>query len=124
VTNEVAHKIAAGYIPDFLLLPAARSAFTAQPSRRLPGSIPTTFDEAVAEITRHEVMANTVDIRAVSKLWIEIDCAGRRFRNLNPILLGDGSDTASKGTRFRGDYQFIPPDTGSDWLALLVCPST
>jgi len=82
VTHEVAHKIATGYVPDFLLLPAARSALTAQGSGRLPGGIPATLDEAVAELTRYEVIANAVDIRAVSKLWIEIDCVAKRFRNL------------------------------------------
>ena len=124
VTDEVTRKIATGHVPNFLLLPAARTAFTEQAGRRVLGSIPTTFDEAVTELTRYEVIANTVDIRAVSKLWVEIDCAGKRFRTLNPILFGDGSDTASQGTQSRGDYQFIPPNTGPDWLSLLTCPST
>jgi hypothetical protein len=124
VTDETTRKISTGYVPDFLMLPLAKAAFANQNSRSLPGGIPTTFNEAVVELTKDEVMANALDVHAVSKLFVEIDCTGKRFKVLNPSLFGDGSDTASKGTRSRGDYQFIPLGTGPDWLSLLVCPST
>lgn len=110
VVDHTDRKRLTGYVPPVLLLPTVRGAYADAKGLRRK-----------ILITSYELIANTPDIRVVSKFYIEIDCASQRIKMLDGSLFDDGGNSLSGQSN--GEYQFITPDSNGEWLSLLVCPT-
>lgn len=110
IVEKTAHKIASGYSPRFLELPAIMS--------RHEGAA---LKDVAVEITAYEVMANRPDIQMFSKFYFEIDCANKRIKLLDGTLYKDNGNISNRKARPDNDYTFIMPDSNGQWLSLLAC---
>lgn len=112
VFEKAARKIVSGYIPRFVLLRSVASAYDAKE-----------LNNAVAQMTADEIVANTREIQPVGKFYWEIDCAGKRNKLLDGIMLDDNGNPKANPGRRTGQYHFIAPDSNGEWLSLLTCQS-
>lgn len=112
VVDNTARKRLTGYVPPVFSLPTVRASYAdAKGLRRR------------ILVTSYELIANTPDIHAVSKFYIEIDCASKRIKMLDGALFDDSGNPKFPSGQSNGEYQFIAPDSNGEWLSLLVCPA-
>ncbi|HZF20482.1 MAG TPA: surface-adhesin E family protein [Burkholderiales bacterium] len=112
VTQKTARKLALGYSPRFLMLPAIQTKYTKAK-----------LEDAVVDLTIYEVIANEPEIKESSKYYWEIDCAGKRMRLLDAYSFNSRGELSNRTTRPEGTFGFVPPDSNGEWLSTMVCPA-
>jgi len=111
VVERSVRKIADGYSPIFLALQEVKAQYADA----------TALANASTTLTAHEVAANTFDIQAFQRFYVEIDCVGKHIRLLQRISYKEDPNVPRAAARPNSDYAFIPPDSNGKWLSLMVC---
>lgn len=112
VSEKVAQKIAFGYSPQFLMLPAIRAQFADAGK----------LENANIDLTIYEVIANESGIKTFHQFYFEIDCLGKRIRMLDGVSYNDRGEPSGKSAKHAGDFSFISPDSNAERWSLMMCP--
>lgn len=112
--DKTAKKIAVYYVPRLMQLDAISKQYKDNDA----------FVSATIEITGYEIVANSLDTSARTKLYYEIDCKERKSRVLDLILYTPNGDVAKRAGAPQTNFQFDVPDSNGDWQAQVICPQS
>ncbi|MHB8493654.1 MAG: hypothetical protein ACYC9Z_10090 [Casimicrobiaceae bacterium] len=112
--GKIAPRIAGGYEPRLYALQPIRAQYPSAGRLR----------NAIIDATVFEAIANDADTPTSMKMYLEIDCATQRDRTLSIEFYNDNGDIAQESTPGeRAKYDYIAPDTNTQWWAMLFCPA-
>jgi hypothetical protein len=109
--DEAALRITTGRIPRFLTIESNRRKYATE----------SLLQDAVIDLTRYELSANSPALRSVMKVYYEIDCAGRRIKALEGVTYRANGDVAAASKAPADDYHFVVPDSTGQWLTEIAC---
>lgn len=113
--ENVARKIASGYVPAFFMLPSIKKLY----SKPKPNG--QKLDDLIIDVTGEEFLANSGDLPERAKFYFEIDCKGKRMATLSATLYRADGSMSNAADYESPKYAHVAPDSTGEWTWLLVC---